>query len=65
MNWLRYAGALGVLLIVIVIVGAFSRLTRTVATASSLFTVGVILALVLLTIVIATKSTDPLSTPYW
>lgn len=65
MHWLRYAGALAVLLVVTVLVGAVSRLAQTIAETPSLFTIGLLVVSVLLSIMIAIVSTDRISTPYW
>ncbi len=65
MNWLRYAGALAVLLIITVLVGAISKLTETIAQTPSLYTIGLVIASVLIVIAIAIVSTDRISTPYW
>lgn len=65
MDWLRYAGALAVLLVVTVIVGAVSRLAQTIAETPSLYTTGLLVVAVLIGIMIAIVSTDRISTPYW
>lgn len=65
MNWLRYAGALAVLLVVIVLVGAVSQLTATIAQTPSRYTIGLVVVSLLAVITIAVLSTDRISTPYW